>query len=590
MKSINQRTLAIFWRHCIKYPWYLFGLIVGLPITLLFHQIIPPLIAASVLDKLASNNFDTSNLWGDFGGQLILYSFMVIISGSLIWRIMIYFIWKLESYVQRDLARTMFNHLMDLDADFHANSFGGSLVSRTNKFIGAYIRIADTFFFNLYGLLIIFVGTSIIMWTRAPLFVAVLLAISLSYIFIATKMTKKVRDNSSIEAAKQNKQTGFLADMVTNVLAVKSFSAHAFEKKRFEKTTSETMRAANNLMWSSLKREFFFGWVTSMIQAVALIIAVISVAKFNAEVSTVFLLLAYTSNITQRLWDFPQAALRNINRSLGDSQDATITLLRKPAVRDTAKPIPFNFQNGSITFSNVDFFHNATKLFEDFNLHIEAGEKIGLVGPSGGGKTTFTKLLFRFMDIQKGKIEIDGYDISKISQADLRSVMAYVPQEPLLFHRSLEENIAYGNSAANQKDIEHAAKHAHAHEFIQKLSDGYKTLVGERGVKLSGGQKQRIAIARTMLKDAPILVLDEATSALDSESEVLIQDALWKLMEGRTAIVIAHRLSTIQKMDRIIVLDDGKIVEEGKHSELVKKKNGLYARLWSHQSGGFLQD
>ncbi|HET6924283.1 MAG TPA: ATP-binding cassette domain-containing protein, partial [Candidatus Saccharimonadales bacterium] len=199
------------------------------------------------------------------------------------------------------------------------------------------------------------------------------------------------------------------------------------------------------------------------------------------------------------------------------------------------------------------------------------------------------RLLLRFSDIQSGTIRIDGQDISKITQDDLRRSIAYVPQEPLLFHRSISENIRYGNPEADQQTIEAVARMAHAHEFIATLPQGYETLVGERGVKLSGGQRQRIAIARAMLKNAPILLLDEATSALDSESEVLIQEALWKLMEGRTAVVIAHRLSTIQKMDRIIVLDGGKIIEEGSHKDLLQL-HGTYAKLWAHQSGGFMDE
>jgi ATP-binding cassette subfamily B protein len=228
-------------------------------------------------------------------------------------------------------------------------------------------------------------------------------------------------------------------------------------------------------------------------------------------------------------------------------------------------------------------------VFDELNLHIQSGEKIGLVGPSGGGKSTLTRLMLRFDDVQAGSITIDGQNIADVTQASLRQNIAYVPQEPLLFHRTIGENISYGRPEAKQSEIAEAARKAKADEFITKLADGYKTVVGERGVKLSGGQRQRVAIARAILKDAPILILDEATSALDSESEVLIQQALWELMKGRTAIVIAHRLSTIQKMDRIIVLDDGKIVEEGTHKQLLAKK-GLYAKLWSHQSGGFIEE
>ena len=222
-----------------------------------------------------------------------------------------------------------------------------------------------------------------------------------------------------------------------------------------------------------------------------------------------------------------------------------------------------------------------------FNLQIKSGEKIGLVGPSGGGKTTITRLLLRFMDIQGGAIMIDGQDIRDIKQQDLRRAIAYVPQEPLLFHRSIKENIRYGKPAASDDEIIAVAKKAFAHDFIKVLPDGYDTLVGERGVKLSGGQRQRVAIARAMLSNAPILVLDEATSALDSESERVIQKALWELMKGKTAVVIAHRLSTIQRMDRIVVLDEGKIIEQGSHKALLKQ-GGLYAKLWSHQSGGFI--
>jgi ATP-binding cassette subfamily B protein len=221
---------------------------------------------------------------------------------------------------------------------------------------------------------------------------------------------------------------------------------------------------------------------------------------------------------------------------------------------------------------------------------VRPGEKIGLVGHSGSGKTTFTRLLLRFSDIDSGEILIDGQNIARITQDDLRKSIAYVPQEPIMFHRSLRENILYGRQDASEEDVLKAAQDAHADEFIAELPNGYDTLVGERGIKLSGGQRQRIAIARAMIKNAPIILLDEATSALDSESEILIQDALWKLMKGRTAIVIAHRLSTVQKMDRIVVMDSGNIVEEGTHKELVHQEAGIYAKLWAHQSGGFIED
>ena len=241
----------------------------------------------------------------------------------------------------------------------------------------------------------------------------------------------------------------------------------------------------------------------------------------------------------------------------------------------------------------VTFTHDEGQgdtLFHDFSLTVNPGEKIGLVGSSGSGKTTLTKLLLRFADIDSGEIAIDGQDIAEVTQASLREQIAYVPQEPLLFHRSVRENIAYGRPDATDTEIEKAAKKAGAYDFIVNLQDGFDTLVGERGVKLSGGQRQRIAIARAILKNAPILILDEATSALDSESEALIQKSLETLMKNRTSIVIAHRLSTIAKLDRIIVLENGRIVEDGTHDQLLAKKRGVYAKLWARQSGGFIED
>lgn len=248
-----------------------------------------------------------------------------------------------------------------------------------------------------------------------------------------------------------------------------------------------------------------------------------------------------------------------------------------------------NITSGLIKWRNVTFEYGDNKVFNEFDLNIPSGQRVGLVGPSGAGKTTFVSLLLRQHDINKGEILIDGQNIAKVTQNSLRENIAVVPQEPLLFHRSIKENIAYGKPDATDNEIMTVARLARAHEFIKDLPKGYDTLVGERGVKLSGGQKQRVAIARAMLKDAPILVLDEATSALDSESEVAIQEALHKLMRGKTVVAIAHRLSTLREMDRIIVLEGGKIVEDGSHDSLLEH-GGVYSRLWKHQAGGFLKE
>jgi ATP-binding cassette subfamily B protein len=307
-------------------------------------------------------------------------------------------------------------------------------------------------------------------------------------------------------------------------------------------------------------------------------------------VGTVVLALYLSRDILRRVWDLNNV-MRQFNRVLGDAHDMTEIFMSESEVKDQKDSSKLEVSKAAVIFENVTFKYADSKgehLFKNLNLEVGGGERIGLVGPSGGGKTTITKLLLRFMDVESGQVTIDGQDISRVSQQDLRRSIAYVPQEPLLFHRSLAENIRYGRPAASQTEVMEAAKLAHAHDFIERLPDKYQTKVGERGVKLSGGQRQRVAIARAILKDSPIIILDEATSSLDSSSEKLIQEALWELMKGRTALVIAHRLSTVQRMDRIVVLDEGRIIEQGNHAELLKKK-GIYSELWNHQTGGFIK-
>lgn len=591
--ELAKQTMRLYWHHAWKHKGYVIGLIILLPITLLAHQFLPPLIIASILERISSGDFVQGNLWQSFGPELLTYAIMVPVAGILLWRLVIICIWKLEMLVQRDLHQRIFGHLIHQSAGFHANRFGGSLVSQTNKLVGAYVRVADTTVFQVSTLLLSFIFTCIILAPKAPRVAVGLMVFSVIFMFSAVVITKRVRELNAVEAHKSNRQTGFLADAITNVLAVKSFAGGGYEQKRYAQATEETRQATRNTMNASVKRDLLFSSMTSFITVGALVIASASVVLFKADVGVVFLVITYTANIAQRLWDFAQSTLRNYNRALADAHDMTEILGISPTVTDPKNPESSRIKDGAITFKDMTFSHadadDADALFENLNLSIKPGEKVGLVGHSGSGKTSLTKLLLRYSDIDSGAILIDGQNIAHITQDNLRSSIAYVPQEPLLFHRSIHENIAYGRPEASLEEIKEAARKANAHEFIDKLPDGYETLVGERGVKLSGGQRQRIAIARAILKDAPILVLDEATSALDSESERLIQSALWELMKGRTAIVIAHRLSTVQKMDRILVLENGKIIEQGTHQELVKQ-HGVYAQLWAHQSGGFIEE
>jgi len=589
-QSISNLTIRLYLHHAFKYKHLAIPLLISMPLVVLVMDFAQPYIQAQVLQKISSNQFNTSTIWADFGGYIVLYALAVVASGIAGWRFNIWLIWKLEMHVLRDIAKRVFDHLINLDADFHANRFGGSLVSQTNKLLGSYIRFADSMLFNLYTLIVALVATVVILGPTVPLYALMLIALTIVFIAGTVFLSKPVRVANTEQAEQESRQTGQLADSITNVMAVKSFAAEKHESKLYWEEATKTKDATHREMNVTMYRETFSATLTSLVGIGSLVIAVFGTRYFGADIATLFLIVSYTSVVGMRLWEF-QNVLRQINRALGDASDMVKILQIEPKIKDPKKPEKFNIRRGSIEFNKVHFTHPEadSPLFENFNLKIKQGEKIGLVGHSGSGKTSLTKLLLRFSDIQDGLISIDGQDITKITQHDLRSHIAYVPQEPLLFHRSLAENIAYGNPDSTQQEIEGVAKLAHAHEFIEKLPEKYETLVGERGVKLSGGQRQRVAIARAMLKNAPILLLDEATSALDSESEVLIQDALWKLMQNRTAIVIAHRLSTIQKMDRIIVLDEGEIVEQGSHKELLRK-DGVYAKLWSHQSGGFLED
>jgi ATP-binding cassette subfamily B protein len=333
-----------------------------------------------------------------------------------------------------------------------------------------------------------------------------------------------------------------------------------------------------------------FGVLMTILNLSAFGAAIFATQFHLASVGIVYLVISYTLSVVSQLWSATHAT-RMYVRIVGDASPMIATLQEPVEIKDAPVVATANMHDGAVAFHNLTFTHDESNkpLFRDFSLAIPAGQRVGLVGHSGSGKTSLTRLLLRFSDVDAGEITIDSQNIATLAQDDVRRAISYVPQEPLLFHRTLRDNIAYGKPDATDQEVWQAARAAHADDFINELPDKVETIVGERGVKLSGGQRQRIAIARAILKDAPILVLDEATSALDSESEKLIQASLETLMKNRTSIVIAHRLSTIAKLDRIIVLNQGKIVEDGTHSELLKQ-NGTYAKLWNHQSGGFIEE
>jgi ATP-binding cassette subfamily B protein len=587
-----KQIISYYWQQMWQHKPWLIGALIAVPLANLTLAYLPPLVIANLLQRITQGNYTRHDLWGSFGPQILLYAGLLGLGAVVFWRIAVFLIWSLHLRVVQQIYQNVFAHLMSMSASFHANRFGGSLVSQTNKFVSAYVTIANTTLFDFMTLILAFVFAVIILWPRVPVIALALLVFSGIVMWIATLVTGPVRKLNAARAEAESKQTGALADAISNILAVKAFAAGDHEQQRYHKTTSASRKADYNVMMASTNRDAIFSVSTVSISVTTLAFTMAAVVLYNADIGTAFLVLTYTGTITMKLWDFARSMLRDYNKGFGDAKDMMEILSIEQHVKDPEQPEQVRISSGDVQFNHMDFTHADSKsetLFKHLNLHIRAGEKIGLVGHSGSGKTTLTKLLLRFDDIDGGEILIDNQNIAHITQNDLRRHIAYVPQEPLLFHRSIKENIAYGKPKATDAEIKAAAIKAYAHDFIAKLPDGYDTLVGERGVKLSGGQRQRIAIARALIKDAPILVLDEATSALDSESEQLIQDALWELMKERTAIVVAHRLSTIQKMDRIVVLEKGKIVEQGSHQELLKQQK-TYARLWAHQSGGFIEE
>lgn len=590
--STTRRTLHWFW-HFTKPDKRYFIAAQSLAILgVIIQDILPPLVVSYAFTRIETLLAAGHGISFE---QLDHYAWLYIgllVSGLIIWRVQVILAWVFEVRGIQRIMIHVFDHLQHQSSSFHANRFGGALVSNTNKFVGGYERFMDEVTWSIIPGICTLIGFVIALATVAPAYAAALFVGCVIYLTVMGRRTLKGMKFDRALADAESDRTAKLADTITNVATVRSFAGEDTENSIFYKETERNKRAHWDLLRFVAVNDTISHFGTMSINILAFVGGLIVLTVFDASLGVMFLGINYTITLSRRLWE-SNRVIRNVNRALGDSATMTETLDMEPEIQDATEPIEAHIHRGEIKFHDVTFTYpesvNKAPLFSKLNLRIKPGEKIGLVGHSGGGKTTITQLLLRSMDIQSGSITLDDHDIAKMRQQDVRRSIASVPQESILFHRTLADNIGYGNPGATQQEIEAVARMAHAHEFIEQLPDGYKTLVGERGVKLSGGQRQRVAIARAMLKNAPILVLDEATSALDSESEALIQDALWKLMEGRTAIVIAHRLSTIQKMDRIIVLDKGSIAEEGTHKELLRQ-DGIYANLWGHQSGGFLDE
>ncbi len=589
-RNVAATKLAIkhYWQQ-LKTDWKtLFPGVLLVGIGGILVSYVPPLIVARILQKFSHQDYSDLS---QFIPYILLFVFVWAL-GEALWRVSDHLLIRGQIKGFQRLYSNALDYLLEKDIAFFNNNFAGSLTKKVVGYSGRYINTTDTLFYNIAVNYIPIIFAVIILWHYSFWLVLALIGLMITTGFVVFPFIKRRQKIVAERETASNIASGHVADVIGNISAVKAF-AHEKEESRAHKEHVKNLSQLMKRTWDYQNQRI--NMVNSpfyvLTNVVGLILAIMLSEKTGASISIVFISFSYYGAVTRVMWEFSNV-YKNLETAVTEAAQFTELTLDEPAVKDASKPLPLKAGNGEIEMRNVTFRYSDNEgehLFKDFNLKIKPGEKVALVGHSGGGKTTITKLLLRFMDIDDGEILIDGQNIALTSQHDLRSAISYVPQEPVMFHRSLADNIKYGRLSAGHTEVVKIAKLAHADEFISELKDGYDTLVGERGIKLSGGQRQRIAIARAMIKDAPILLLDEATSALDSESEKYIQDALWKLMEGRTAIVIAHRLSTVQKMDRIIVLENGEITEQGTHKELLEK-NGTYAKLWGHQSGGFLED
>jgi ATP-binding cassette subfamily B protein len=544
----------------------------------------PPLVVARLLARFAQREQVT---FPEFIPYLAAFAGLWI-AGQIVWRVAVAMIIRAELRGLEALYVEAMDELLAKDLAFFHNNYAGSLTKRALGFARRFEDVFDVAAFQISAAFLPLAFAAVVLWSYSPSLILVLAAMLTVTCAMIVPLIRRRRDLVDIREAASNIVAGHLADSIANAETVRAFAREADEAR---------MHAANVLDYGR-KTQHSWDYQNTRVDLVASPMFVLTnlaglavalgAARTGADMEAVFITFSYYTTATRVMWEFNRI-YRNLEGALTDAAQFAELLLDPPEVTDAASPLAFAPSDSGVEFRSIGFRYSASQplLFEQFSLTIEPGTRLGLVGRSGGGKTTLTRLLLRFADIEQGEILIGGQPIERVPQAELRRTIASVPQDPAMFHRSIADNIRVGRPGASDAAVREAARLAHAAEFIEALPNGYATLVGERGVKLSGGQRQRVAIARAILKDAPILVLDEATSSLDSESELLIQDALWTLMSRRTAIVIAHRLSTVRRMDRLVILERGRIAEEGSHDALLAQ-GGIYATLWAHQSGGFL--
>ncbi|WP_416064161.1 ABC transporter ATP-binding protein [Rhizobium sp. ZK1] len=558
----------------------LVGTIVLLVIASTLAEVLVPVFSGEIVDTIASGNAA--------GGAI--RAFAVVVALGLTSVVLRWFIFdgiiRLTLRIMADVANNGFHRVQRFSTDWHANSFAGSTVRKITRGMWALDALNDLLLIALLPSIVMLVGASIVLGTYWPIMGLIVAAGSLAYIGVTVALSMGfVSPAAKLANAWDTKLGGALADAISCNSVVKAFGAERREEERLRhvlaKWDNRTRRTWKRGTLNGTIQGFMMVSMQAGILGTGLVMwqqGLATAGDITFVLAMFFVLQGYLRSVGQDI--------RNLQRAVNDMEELVLLDKTPLGIEDKPNAKAIAIGEGEIVFDRVTFQYGAhpTPLYEDFSVTIKPGERVGLVGHSGSGKTTFVKLIQRLYDVNSGSIRIDGQDIAEVTQSSLRGQIAIVQQEPILFHRTLAENIAYGRPNASRREIENAAKQASAHRFIMDLPKGYETMVGERGVKLSGGERQRVAIARAFLADAPVLILDEATSSLDSESEVQIQQAMERLMDGRTTLVIAHRLSTVRALDRLLVFDRGMIVEEGDHQALIRLNNGIYRRLFERQA------
>lgn len=583
-KHIRARDVFRAYRDGVRRHLWLLGVVFFGAVGMQVAELVSPLYMRQLFNILAAGVKTSAVI--DHLIFLVIIIGIVSVIGWALRRMQAYAIDHLESRVMADLYVSAFDYLLRHSYHFFISRFSGTLTRRVGKFAIAFESMMDGIIGRFFPTAFFAVGAVGILFVRNHVLGIILGIWVVGFVAFQVFVARLRQPLRVARAEADSKMIGTLADTISNQNTVALFAGYNHERGLFSGVVELWRKAvtrswnADELIWS-IQGILMVGIDFGLIYG-----AVIYWKQGLITIGDFVLIQSYLLGLFGQLNGLGHE-LKRFYDAFADAVEMVEILEQPHDIKDRPGAKPLAVAKRTIEFKDVDFYFSEDRpILRHFNLAIKGGEKIALVGPSGAGKTTITKILLRLYDIPKGAIEIDGQNIADVTQDSLRNAIAFVPQEPILFHRTLMENIRYGKRDATDEEVIEASRKAHCDEFIKTLTEGYQTYVGERGVKLSGGERQRVAIARAILKDAPILVLDEATSSLDSESEALIQDALQTLMKGKTVIVIAHRLSTVMKMDRIIVIENGGIVAEGTHQDLLKE-GGLYQKLWNIQAGGF---